>query len=166
MTGALSRLLAQRSPRERLLLALLVLGAVPLAFVALVALPLLDARAVARADLAAAQATRGWYAARQTEIAALPRMDAAVPGAESRAPVGLGGIEAQLIDAGLREAVTLLANAQNGRVALTLGPVSFDPLMGWLAALEAGAGYRVLNLRLERAMPGQVSAELQLEPLR
>ncbi|MCW1931665.1 type II secretion system protein GspM [Pararhodobacter zhoushanensis] len=79
MIAALARVLALRSPRERVLLALLALGALPVAFVALVALPLIDARAAARADLTAAQAVRDWYAARQGEIAALPRPGAPPP---------------------------------------------------------------------------------------
>ncbi|WP_127105281.1 type II secretion system protein GspM [Pararhodobacter zhoushanensis] len=165
MIAALARLLAGRSPRERLLLALLALGALPVAFVALVALPLMDARTAARADLAAAQAVRDWYAARQLDIAALPRPGTATQ-TERPAPVGLGGIELRLIDAGLRDAVTLLANGPNGRVALTLAEVPFGDLMGWLDGIEDGAGYRINALQVERSAPGEVDAELQLEPLR
>lgn len=166
MIAALARVLSTRSPRERLLLALLALAALPVAFVALVALPLLDARASAEAALSEARATRDWYIARQVEIAALPSTDAPATEAEPTAPVGLGGLEARLIDAGLREAVTLLANAPNRRVALTFDQVDFAPLMAWLDGLEAGAGYRVAAMLLERSEPGQVVAELQLEPLR
>ena len=166
MIAALARLLARRSPRERLLLALLVLGALPVAFVALVVVPLLDARGAARDDLDAARAMRDWYAARQVEIAALPRAGAAPDETGRPAPVGLGGLELRLIDAGLRDAVTLLANGPNGRVALTLAAVPFGDLMGWLDGIEDSAGYRVNALRVERSAPGAVDAELQLEPLR
>jgi type II secretory pathway component PulM len=66
----------------------------------------------------------------------------------------------------LRDAVTLLANGPNGRVALTLDAVPFGDLMGWLDGIEDSAGYRVNALQVERSAPGEVDAELQLEPLR
>ncbi|WP_417625848.1 type II secretion system protein GspM [Pararhodobacter aggregans] len=165
MIATLARQLARRSPRERLLLALLLLGALPLAFVVLLALPLLESRAAAGADLAAARATQAWYSARQAEIAALPDPRAAPSDAARVVPVGLGGIEARLIAAGLRPAVTLLANAPNGRVALSLQAVAFADLMPWIDGIDA-AGYGVAALMIERSAPGVVDAELQLEPLR
>lgn len=166
MIGALGRILAARNPRERRLLALLALVAVPLAFGFLLALPLLEARRNARAGLDAALTTRSWYLDRQAEIAALP-----VPGepvaanADTTAPIGLGGIEDLLIDAGLRDAVTLLANAPGGGVTLALGPVPFGPLMGWIDTLAPEAGYGLRALRVTRAATGQARAEMQLEPL-
>lgn len=165
MIAALARLLARRSRRERALLGLLALVALPAGFAALVALPLIDARAAARAELDAARATQDWYRARQVEIAALPRPGEAAPVADSVAPVGLGGIEARLIEAGLRPSVTLLANASNGRVALSLQAVPFDDLMGWIDGLP-DAGYGLAAMQLTRASPGKVDAELQLGPVR
>lgn len=162
MIAGLARQLARRSPRERLLLALLLLGALPLAFVVLLALPLLESRAAAGAELAAARATQAWYIARQGEVAALPGPGGAPSG--RAAPVGLGGIEARLIAAGLRPAVTLLANAPDGRVALSLQSVAFADLMPWIEGIDA-AGYAVAALRLERTGPGRVEADVQLEPL-
>ncbi|WP_334192600.1 type II secretion system protein GspM [Pararhodobacter sp.] len=164
MIAALARQLARRSPRERFLLALLLLGAVPLAFLSLLALPLNEARTAARADLDAARATQAWYIARQAEIAALPQPGVAPPEDGRPAPVGLGGIEARLIAAGLRPSVTLLANAPNGRVALSLDSVDFADLMPWIDGIGA-AGYAVAALRFDRTGPGTVDAELQLEPL-
>ena len=165
MIAALARLLSRRSRRERALLALLVLGAVPAAFVGLVALPLIEAGAAARAELDAARATQAWYRARQIEIAALPRPGETAAVVESPAPVGLGGIESRLIEAGLRPSVSLLANAANGRVALSLEAVAFADLMGWIDGLP-GAGYGLAALQLVGVAPGEVDAELQLEPLR
>ncbi|MCA2012764.1 type II secretion system protein GspM [Pararhodobacter sp. CCB-MM2] len=165
MIAALARLLARRSPRERLLLALLVLAALPLGAVTLVALPLAEARQQAAATLSEARATQEWYRARQVEIAALPAQGGPAPEQARVAPVGLGGIEARLIEAGLRDGVTRLAEASGRRVALDLTGQPFAPLMDWLAALEADAGYRVSALQLERSGPGLVDAELQLEPL-
>lgn len=165
MIAALARRLSRRSRRERALLGLLLLGGVPVAFVALLALPLIDAREAARQGLEAARATQQWYRARQAEIAALPRPDEGAPAAGAEVPVGLGGIEARLIEAGLRPAVTLLANAPNGRVALSLEGVDFAAAMGWVDGLAA-AGYRLAAMQLAALGPGTVDAELQLEPLR
>ncbi|PWE27779.1 type II secretion system protein GspM [Pararhodobacter marinus] len=166
MIAALARLLARRSKRERTLLALLALGAVPVAFVGLVALPLIEARAAARAELDAARATRDWYAARQVEIAALPAPDTAAPATEPPAPVGLGGIEARLIAADLRDAVSQLANAPDRGVRLSFAEAPFAGVMDWVDALGDGSGYRVAALTFERVSPGLIDAEIRLEPLR
>ena len=163
MIAALARFLSRRSARERLLFALLFLAALPLGFAALVALPLVDARADAHAGLTEARATRDWYRARQAEIAALPVTDSA-EAAGGVTPIGLGGIERTLIEAGLRAAVGRLANAPSGGVTLSLQAVEFAPLMGWLEGVEAGAGYRVAALVLERSAPGLVDAEVRLAP--
>jgi general secretion pathway protein M len=165
MIAALSHGLARRSARERLLLAALVLVALPVAAVFLGAQPLMDQRNTARAALAEAEAERGWYVARQAEIAALPvngetRVD------RPAAPVGLGGIEARLIEAGLRHAVSQLANAQGNSVVLEFESVGFEMLMRWLDGVETNAGYRVSALQILRGDgEGQVEAELRLEPL-
>jgi len=161
--AALAHLLAGRSPRERGLLALLVLLALPVAFVGLVALPLIDARAAARADLETAQAENLWYRARQSQIAALPVAGEPGPAAHP-APIGPGGIEGRLIDAGLRPAVRLLQNAPGGAVSIELGAVPFDALMAWLDQ-AAPMGYAIGTLGLTRAGPGLVDAALTLEPL-
>jgi type II secretory pathway component PulM len=166
MIAALARGLAGRSRRERVLLALLAGVVIPAAFVVLAALPLQEQRAAARAAVTEAEATRDWYLARQTEIAELPGQipEAAMP---RIAPVGLGGIEARLIDAGLRDAVTLLANAQGASVSLTLSGVRFEALMAWIEGIESEAGYRLAALRLERGEDGGlVDADLALEPRR
>lgn len=163
MIATLARALSGRSPRERGLLALLVVLALPVAFVGMVVLPLIDAHAAARAELDTARAQRAWYQARQAEIALLP-----VPGApqpvDHPAPVGLGGIETRLIDAGLRPSVRLLQNAQGGAVSIELQAVPFDALMAWLDLVGQG-GYAVAALRLTRAGPALVDAALSLEPL-
>ena len=160
MIAALSRLLAARSPRERALLALLAVIALQLAFLVL-APPLRDAGRAARADLVAAQAARDWYLARQDEIAALPAPGASVP---PPAPVGLGGLEAGLIDAGLRDAVQSLAPSPGGGVTVGLGAVPFAVVMDWLAGVGE-VGYRIAALRLDQAGDGDVTAEIRLEPL-
>lgn len=165
MIAALSRSLSRRSPRERLLLALLLLVALPVAGLFLGAVPLIDARVSARAALDEARAERAWYVERQAEIAVLPVPGEAVA-RETPAPVGLGGIEARLIAAGLREAVSQLANAQGNGVTLGFDPVGFEDLMRWLDGVETEAGYRVSALQVLRGDgDGLVEAEIRLEPL-
>lgn len=169
MIAALAQSLARRNRRERWLLAILLAVVVPVAFVALVALPLLEQRAAAHRALTDAQATQAWYVARQHEIAALPSTERASPDLAETAitPIGLGGIEARLIDADLRNAVTLLANTQGDSVSLTLNAVEFSALMAWIDSIEDNAGYRLTALRLERGVDaGLVTAELRLEPQR
>jgi type II secretory pathway component PulM len=164
MIASFAALLARRSARERGLLAVFLWLVLPVVFVFMVLQPLLEQRAVARAGLAEAEATQRWYIARQVEIAALP-VRGETPEAPRVAAVGLGGLEDRLIDAGLRNSVTLLANVQGDSVSLTLQDVPFDGLMLWAESIEAEAGYSVSALRLERgADGGLVSAELRLEP--
>lgn len=169
MIDALARLLAARSPRERWLLALAALVGVPLALIALVALPLVEERARAADDLAIARAGSDWFRDRQGAIAALPDSSAPAPAAIPAAipaSTGLGGIEAALIAAGLREAVALLANTPDGRVSLVLGAVPFEVLMPFVEALPHTTGHHLSALRLTRAGPGLVEAQLQLEAAR
>lgn len=148
--------LAERSPRERRLLALLALVGVPLAWWLALAEPLIAARERARAELAAAQDQAAWVAARLAEAAALP---APPPGP---APEGLAALESRLARAGL---AARLADAGAGAVVLTLPQASFGALMDWLAQVEAEAGYRLTALRLTPAdAPGEVAAEARLEP--
>ncbi|GAB4276919.1 MAG: hypothetical protein Kow0013_30400 [Pararhodobacter sp.] len=164
MIATLAAILARQSRRERVLIAVLVLAVLPLAAAFLIGAPLLDRRAAARAERTEAEVTRAWYVARLPDIAALPPVGAPA-GTPGIAPVGLGGIEARLIESGFRDAVVQLANAQGDRVALSLEGVAFEGLMPWLEAIEASAGYRVLALQITRAEePGLVNADLQLEP--
>ncbi|MCB1396384.1 MAG: type II secretion system protein M [Rhodobacter sp.] len=165
MIAALARNLAARSPRERLLIAALAILVVPLALWFLAVVPLMEQRAQARSALAEAQATRAWYLARQDDIAALPVPGTVAAPAAAVAPVGLGGIEARLIDAGLRDQVGVLTNVQGGSVTLALDTVGFGDLMAWIDGIEAEAGYRLSALRLVRGTgPGVVDAELRLDP--
>lgn len=161
----LARALMGLSPRERRLIALLVVVALPAALWLALAEPLLARRAEARAALAAAEDLRGWVLARGAELAALP---AAAP-VSAPAPVGLGGIESRLAAAGLvgPGAPAQLADAGEGAVALRLPAVEFTRLMDWLDRIEAEAGYRTAALALTATdPPGTVAADLRLEPAR
>lgn len=157
--------LAERSPRERGLLAVLGGLALPLAFLLTVASPLLQSREAARAALASAEETRQWYRARQSEIAALPQGQGPVVLVPGASPVGLGGIEARLTEAGLRRLVSTLADAPDGGVSLALTEVEFTALMAWIGTVEGSAGYRLGQMRLvPTGRSGLVNAELRLEP--
>ena len=162
----LAQTLARRTPRERLLLALLIVLVLPLGFVFLVALPVLDQRAAAQSARVQAEADQRWYISQQAQIEALPQA-VQTPSEASLPAVGLGGIEDRLIEAGLRDAVALLANVQGDGVSLTLGDVPFVDVMQWVAGIEAEAGYTVSTLRLVSGDEGGlVSVEMRLEPQR
>lgn len=153
------------SRRERwLLLAALVL-VLPLGFVFGVAEPLAERRQAAEARLTEARAERDWLQTRQGELAALPAAEARAEIVVETSPVGLGGIEARLSEAGLREHVVALAAPARGEVAIQLREVGFAEIMRWIETVETEAGYELGSFTLQRGgEPGEVEAELQLEP--
>lgn len=168
MIERLAAQIMRLSRRERWLLMAAFLLALPLGFVFAIAEPLAQRRLAAEARLAEAQAQRDWLGERQAELAALPAATApAALDAESVAtsPVGLGGIEARLAEGALREHVSMLAAPSGGAVAIQFEGVRFGALMEWIEAIEAEAGYEMGTLRLRRGdEPGEVSADMQLEP--
>jgi type II secretory pathway component PulM len=160
MSG-LARWLLDRSGRERVLLALLALVALPAALWLAVAQPLLARREAATADLARAEALRGWLAERLVEAAALPAP------APAPAPEGLAALEARLAAAGLDAGAARLTDAGAGAVVLSLEGADFATLMAALAGIEAEAGRTIASLTLSPApLPGTVAAEVRLEPAR
>ena len=178
MIDRLAATLAERPPRERLLLALFCVAVLPLAFVLLVADPLVAARDAARAERARAEALVEWYRQTQTVIARLPASHDATgdrtgdpagnaPATQpDRAAVGLAGIEAQLVDAGLRAQTTMLTADGSGALVLSMADADFAVLMDWLAQMRPGAGYAIGSLALEPGgAPGLVNGDLRLVPL-
>lgn len=166
MSARLMQFLTGLSRRERLLLALLVFLALPVALLQGVALPLLARQEGARTAVAEAEALRLWISERQAELALLPAPETATTDSPSRPPAGLGALEAGLIDAGLRQALITLTNTSGASVSLRFDGVSFVQLMPWLDGLERDMGYQLASLRLTRTeAPGLVDAEIQLEPL-
>lgn len=154
--------LARLSRREKVLLGLLFLAAVPLALWALVLVPLQDARDRAIGALAGAQADYVWVAEQAQQFAAQTR----APAAPEVAAVGLAGVETALIEAGLRESVTALEAAAGGTIRLQLGDVAFDTFGRFLDATTHQLGYAISDLRIVRGTaPGRVNASLGLEPL-
>lgn len=165
MIEPLIRFLVTLRRRERVMLALLAVVALPFALIQGVALPLLARQDAARVAVAEAEALRGWLQDRQVELARLSSPAAGPQTAPVVRSAGLGGIESALIAAGLREAVVRLDNPTGMTVALRFDEVPFSPLMQWLDAVETGMGYSVSVLRVARGpFSGTVAAELQLEP--
>lgn len=155
------------SRRERWLVAVLALVALPVGAVYGIALPLAQSREAARAAVAEARATELWVADQAVQFATLAR-DAGQRPQVTRAtnPIGISGIEASLRDAGLREAVTELANAADGGITLRFDAVRFTQLAEWLTAQNDTWGYDLAGFTFERgARTDVVAADLRLVPL-
>jgi len=160
----LAALLMERSRRERGLLAVLVLGALPLGLWQGVAVPLTERQAAARAALAETRATELWVADRAVEHA---RLRHAAGGRKDRAaaPVGMSGIESALREAGLRDEVTELANTAGGGITLRFDAVRFSRLAAWLSDQSGQWGYDLDAFTFERgAREDVVAADLRLVP--
>lgn len=162
MTGRLVDALLALSPRERLGLAAMALGAVPLGLVLGVLLPLQERADAALAARMEAVALRVWVGERAAEAAALAPV--AAP-RDAPAPIGTGGLEESLIAAGLRGAVAELSADGAGIVSLRFDDVAFDRLADWLTGAEASWGYDIAAFRLEATdRPNRVAATLRLAP--
>ena len=165
MTERLIALLLGFSPRERWLLAALFGLALPVAVGFLWVAPLLDTRQAASRDLSAAQNLRLWVDARAVENAALLRATAAQTDdpVQNQPPIGISGIEESLKMAGLREAVTRLANRDGDAIELRFDMVDFAQLTDWLMQAQPTWGYELRAFRFERGQrPGLVAAEFLL----
>jgi len=160
----LATLLMERSRRERWLLAVLVLGALPLGFWQGVAVSLVERQAEARAALAGTRATELWVAEQTVEHARLTHA-AGVGEDRATAPVGMSGIETALREAGLRSEVTELANTADGGITLRFDAVRFSRLAAWLSAQSGQWGYDLDAFTFERgAREDVVAADLRLLP--
>ncbi|MCC5969537.1 MAG: type II secretion system protein M [Pararhodobacter sp.] len=165
MTDRLVQFLAAMSGRERLLVALLLIIAIPAGLVQGVAMPLLARQDAARLAVAEAEAMQDWLRARQAELAMLPAINNAGPAQEQTPPAGLSALETGLVSAGLREPLVTLTNPSGGSVSLRFQAAPFTRLMPWLEEVEQRMGYRLTMLRLSQTdAPDQVDAEIQLEP--
>ncbi|MCG6902171.1 MAG: type II secretion system protein M [Rhodobacter sp.] len=155
--------LAQLSGRERALLLVFALFAVPLAVIFLLVLPLLETRDAAREQATQAAATLAWVS---DQVRAYPA-DTDAPGqaaSTGAASMGISAIEESLVRAGLRQYVSQLANRTGGGVDLALQSVPFDQLGGWLREMTPLWGYRIAAFRFEAGDPGLVNATFELEP--
>lgn len=162
----LAALLSERSRRERWLLVVLVLVVLPLGLWQGVAVPLLDRQLSARAALAETRATEVWVAEQAVLHARLTR-EAGGDEDRAAAPVGMSGIEAALLEAELRDAVTELANTADGGITLRFDAVRFSKLAAWLSAQSGQWGYDLDAFTFERgAREDVVAADLRLVPAR
>ncbi len=158
--GRLVYLLAQRSDRERWLLAVLVAVVLPLALVFFAALPLRETRDEARRAHAEARAMLDWVSG---QVRALPAEGAATPSPAAAAePIGISALEQSLVQAGLRGLVADLSNRDDGGIDLAFDAVPFADLAGWLAAVDKDWGYAIAGFRIERDAPGLVRASFEL----
>ncbi len=161
--GALAKGLARLSERERLLIGLLTLVAVPLAIVFLVVLPLIGARQEAAADLRDAEEMRNWVSEQVREFPA----NAGELGSEAAgiaAAFSLSEVEESLVGAGVREAVSQLSDREGGGMDLSFDAVAFAPLGAWLDDISPIWGLDITAFRIEAVSPGLVSARFTLEP--
>lgn len=161
--GGLSWTLAQLSDRERGLLALLVGLALPVAVVALVLVPLAEARDRAAARASETAALLDWVSAQVRALPADPgeTADTALPPA---APMAISAIEESLLNFALRDQVAQLANRADGGIDLALDDARFDLVAAWLDEMAPGWGYEIASFRIDAASPGLVDATLTLRP--
>ncbi|SLN47067.1 General secretion pathway, M protein [Roseovarius gaetbuli] len=167
MTGMMDAIIAALlglSGRERLLVAVLALVALPLGVVYGVALPLADARQEAQRAVTEARATELWVADQSllyaSETTALRNAGEAANGGP---PIGISGIEASLVEAGLREKASELANAADGGITMRFDAVRFTRLAEWLSAQETSWGYTLVGFAFERGeREDVVAADLRL----
>lgn len=157
--------LAGRSARERRLLVLTVVAALPLGAVFGIAVPLAEERAAARQEVAEAQALHQWVADQHRQHAARLLRQPQATAVHPREPIGVSGIERSLRAAGLGTAVTRLTEAGDGTVNLGFEAVAFVDLAEWLDAENPVWGYEMVSFRIVRGeTPGEVAADLALEP--
>lgn len=163
MLNRITALLVARSPRERVLLAVLMVLVLPVALIFLVLLPLqIEARAAA-ADVEEARALSYWVAARKAEFDALgPPAQVDAPASEA---IGISGVEQSLSDAGLRDEATRLGRDGAAGIKIGYDAVEFYRLANWLSRALPDAGYKITTFRFEAAgAAGLIRADLVLEP--
>lgn len=157
----LAQALVTRTARERWLIALLMGIVVPVGLIAAVAQPMAAARTAALAELDSARDLADWVAERRAVLPPLPAARTAVANVD---PIGISGIEASLVAAGLRPAVASLSNAPDGGISLRFESVQFSLLMPWVDDTEALSGYVLSAFRIAALdRPDLVQAELELD---
>ncbi|WP_294228455.1 type II secretion system protein GspM [uncultured Shimia sp.] len=154
--------LLQLTRRERVLLAGMAVIVVPLAVIFGLILPLQDQRNTAEQAQKEAVALQRWVSSQAREQTVLSQT---APQAEIGDPIGSGGIEQGLIEAQLRQSVTVLdADGEDG-IELQFERVDFLKLASWLRSTHPEWGYDIVAFRLEETNePGVVSTWLDLRP--
>lgn len=161
MSNRLIDLLLYLAPRERWLLAALFGLILPLGLLFGVLFPLQEARTVQIASRTEAIALNLWVQDRVREYAQIAQV------AETGVPevIGTSGVEQSLIVAGLRDQITELSGASDGRIDLRFDSVRFTFLMDWLSQVDLAWGYDIAMFRFEAGSEsGNVAAALTLMP--
>ncbi|MDA7426911.1 type II secretion system protein GspM [Primorskyibacter aestuariivivens] len=162
MAERLIDLLLRLTGRERLLLLLLVLVALPAGLWFGVAEPLMARKAAAHAAFEEAQVLHVWVVERAQEAASLTPADEAQRADD---PIGLSAIEQSLREAGLRGDVTALTNDGQGGVTLRFDSVVFQKFGAWLEGIAPQWGYSLSDLRIEATEDeARVFVELRAQP--
>ncbi|MDQ2092214.1 type II secretion system protein GspM [Marimonas arenosa] len=139
--------LAERSGRERVLLALLTGLLLPLAVVLGLLVPLAEKRAAAEQALEEAQLLNAWVAARAAEAAKLAPVREEPD--QTFDPIGVSALEQGLKQARLWPYVARLEARSQGGIALDFEVVEFTDLMRWLEAAHPRWGYAFDTFRIE-----------------
>jgi type II secretory pathway component PulM len=164
MSARILHYLVGLSRRERWLLALLVVVALPMAAVFGLILPLSEARMAARSQVHEARLMEEWVAQRAGDYLAQGAL-LGTDGANQGPPLGISGIELSLVEAGLRQDVTELANSGSGGVTLRFDAAAFTGLTDWLSLNQDSWGYDLEAFRFVRgARDDLVEAEFRLVP--
>lgn len=165
MNGQMLDWLLLRSRRERLLLAATAVLLCAVLGWTVVALPLLDRRALAAERWQSASALADWVAQRAGEIPPVSTPASRGGTGGTRGPIGISGIESGLRAAGLRRRVSSLGSQAGGQIGLRFDAVPFTDFAGWLSGAERSWGYDISALRIEpTGEPGMVMADLTLVP--
>lgn len=165
MSQALIRLLGRCAPRERILLALLVLVVAPVALWLGVLAPLGEARRAAETRVAEATALQAWVQARVGEYTALAPSRPTGSEAADTGPVGASAVEQTLIDARLHAWLKSFDTDDDGGIRLRFEDVVFEELMTWISAQDPDWGYEITTLAIqETSAPGLSIISLQLNP--
>ncbi len=161
MTAHFIDMLLQRSPRERVLLGLLVFVFLPIVIFFAILLPLRDAQDAAKLQQKEAIALHRWVNERVFEKTSM----AQAPKTVAVDPIGSSAVEQSLIDAGLRDAISDLSASEDGTIDLRFDLVRFTTLTNWISANNRTWGYAMTNFRFEATQTeGKVSAILTLSP--
>lgn len=164
MSARLIDFLLSREPRERLLLAALILVVLPLALVFGLLLPMKENQFKTQRDYQEALQIRDWLEARVVEKNHLMQ----APRLQFNAAIGTSGIEESLKAANLRDAVSELSAGAGGSIEIQFDQVDFLRLANWLSRVHPAWGYQIESLRfeaLDAADPsGKIAAWLTLMP--
>jgi len=161
LSKQLIEFLLKLAPRERRLLAVLFVLVLPVGLVVGVLVPLHQAQSEALTARSDAIALNIWVQERHDELKGLKR----APDFQPRAAIGTSGIEASLIDAGLRDDIRELSVDGLGTVQMRFETVRFVALMTWLSATNTTWGYDIAQFRLEPSpVSGMVTASFTLVP--